>query len=56
MNEDKVIQTLLKHEERLDRIEKNMANKDDVDKILQGQDKMIQLFTRIDRPGKIVYR
>ena len=32
MNEDKVIQKLVEHDERLDRIEKNMVTKDDYKK------------------------
>jgi hypothetical protein len=30
MNEDKLIRKLLEHDDRLDRIERNMASKDDV--------------------------
>lgn len=49
MDEDKFIKKIIKLEEDVEEIKKTMATKDDVDKILNGQDKMIQLFTRIDQ-------
>lgn len=49
MDEDKIIKKIIKLEEDVEEIKKTMATKDDVDKILNGQDKMIQLFTRIDQ-------
>ncbi len=46
---DKITDKLLEHDETLKHIKEEMATRDDVDKILNGQDKMIQLFTRIDQ-------
>ena len=48
MNEDKIIQKLLEHDGKLERIEKKVQKVDMFDDVLKGQDKIIQLLTRID--------
>ena len=48
MNEDKVIKMLLSHEERLERIETNMATKKDFERIVQTQDQMMVILKRLD--------
>lgn len=49
MNEDKIIQKLLEHDGRFENIERKMADKDDVNGLLNGQDKMITILMRIDQ-------
>ena len=49
MNEDKIIQKLLEHDGKLERIEEKVQKVDMFDDVLKGQDKIIQLLTRIDQ-------
>lgn len=49
MDEDKVILKLIDHDERLKRIEENMATKNDIANLLVGQDKMMQILLRVDQ-------
>ena len=48
MNEDRVIEKLLEHDGRLDRIEKKMVKLDMLDDIFAGQDRMIRILERVD--------
>jgi len=45
MDDDKIIEMLLKHEARLDRIEKNMATKQDLAGISETLDKILAIST-----------
>jgi len=49
MNEDRVIEKLLEHDGRLDRIEKKMVKLDMLDDIFAGQDRMIRILERVDQ-------
>lgn len=49
MNEEKVIDMLLDHETRLERIEENMATKADLRQIAQTQDEVLKLVKKIDQ-------
>ena len=49
MPEDKIIQKLLEHDERLQLISENMATKADLREVIAGQDKMIGILKRLDQ-------
>ena len=49
MNEDFIIQTLLDHSIRLDRIEQNMATKDDFKKIMDVLDQQGVILRKLDQ-------
>lgn len=49
MDEDKIIKKLLEHDGKLERIEEKVQKVDMFDDVLEGQDKIIQLLTRIDQ-------
>lgn len=49
MNEDKIIHMLLDHEDRLERIEKNMATKQDLHEISSTLDTLVQLAEKNDQ-------
>jgi uncharacterized protein YjgD (DUF1641 family) len=49
MNEDKVLQKLIEHDERLDRIEENMATKADTRSITGTMDEMMVILKRLDQ-------
>lgn len=48
MNEDKVIEMLLDHESRLERIEENMATKADLRQVIETQDEVLKFVKKID--------
>lgn len=52
MDEDKVIQKLLDHDERLDRIEerlKNTSTKEDINKMFEKQDEILKYLKKNDQ-------
>ncbi len=54
MNEDKIITMLLDHEERLVRIEDNMATKDDVCHLSNTLDHLVQLAEKKDQELTVI--
>ena len=54
MNEDKIITMLIDHEERLDRIEKNMATKEDLGEMSDTLDTILKLVQRTDQEVTMV--
>ena len=49
MNEDKIIEKIIKLEEDVTLIKETMATKDDIRQLLDGQDKMINTLQRVDQ-------
>lgn len=49
MNEDRVINILMDHEDRLSRIEDNMATKQDVHEMSDTLDKILKLIQKTDQ-------
>ncbi len=49
MNEDKIIQKLIEHDERLDRIEEKMATRADLNDIRTTMDAMLGILNRLDQ-------
>lgn len=47
--ESRIIKKLLKHDERLDRIEENMATKEDTNRITNGIDEILVIVKRLDQ-------
>lgn len=48
MASDKIIQKLLEHDEQLEFICENMATKNEINALLDGQDQMITILKRLD--------
>ena len=49
MSEDKVIQKLLEHDERFDRIEKNMVTKTEIGGITDTLEEIVTIVKRLDQ-------
>ena len=49
MNEDLVIKKIINLDERLIRVEENMATKQELRGLVKGQDKMITILERLDQ-------
>ncbi len=54
MNEEKIIEMLLSHENRLDRIETNMATKQDLAKMAITLDKILAIVTANDQETTVL--
>jgi uncharacterized protein YjgD (DUF1641 family) len=48
MNEDKIIEKLIDHEEQLSEIKQKIATKDDIHEVMQTQDEMMTILKRLD--------
>ena len=48
MNEDKIIEKLIDHEEQLSEIKQRMATKEDIHEVMQTQDEMMTILKRLD--------
>jgi len=49
MNEDLIIQKIIKLEEDMKEVKETMATKMDIKELLDGQDKMIRILERVDQ-------
>lgn len=49
MNEDKILQKLVEHDERLDRIEQSMATKADIRDLHTVMDRALNILDRLDQ-------
>ena len=49
MNEDKIIQKLIEHDERFDSIEQKLDSKLGRDEYLKGQDEIMTILRRLDQ-------
>ena len=54
MNEDKIVDMLLNHEERLVRIEENMVTQDDHREVMSTLDKMMGMMTKRDQETTMI--
>lgn len=53
---DRMTQKLVGHDERLDNLEQNIATKKDISTLLDGQDKTIDILTRVDQERVFTFR
>ncbi|MCC7356740.1 MAG: hypothetical protein IT410_03995 [Candidatus Doudnabacteria bacterium] len=56
MNEEKILSKLIEHDERLDRIEQNMATKSELGALSNAIDKVLVIVQKLDQERIFTYK